>query len=50
MDRIVHSGLCRDQAHREVRDAHRVLWGTVSPEVFTERDTVGRSYTRLNHD
>jgi 5-methylcytosine-specific restriction enzyme subunit McrC len=50
LDRIVHSGLCRELPQREVRDAHRVLWGTVSPVLFTERETLGRPYNRLNHD
>ena len=50
LDRVLRSGICRDQARRETREAHRLLRGAVTPSVFTERDVVGRSYNRLNHD
>lgn len=50
LDRVLRSGICREQARREARDAHRLLRGAVTPAVFTERDLVGRSYNRLNHD
>jgi 5-methylcytosine-specific restriction enzyme subunit McrC len=50
LDRVLRSGICRDQARREAREAHRLLRGAVTPAVFTERDVVSRSYNRLNHD
>lgn len=50
LDRILRSGLCRGQARGEVREAHRLLRGAISPTSFVERDVVGRSYNRLNHD
>ena len=50
LDRVLRSGICRDQARREAREAHRLLRGAVTPAVFTEGDVVGRSYNRLNHD
>ncbi len=50
LDRVLRSGICRDQARREARDAHRLLRGVVALAVFTERDIVGRDYNRLNHD
>lgn len=50
LDRVLRSGLCRDQARREAREAHRLLRGAVSPRSFTEGDVIGRPYNRLNHD
>ena len=50
LDRILRSGLCRGQARAEVREAHRLLRGAISPTSFVERDVVGRPYNRLNHD
>jgi 5-methylcytosine-specific restriction enzyme subunit McrC len=50
LDRVLRSGICRDQARGEAREAHRLLRGAVTPAVFTERDVIGRSYNRLNHD
>jgi 5-methylcytosine-specific restriction enzyme subunit McrC len=50
LDRVLRSGICRDQARGEAREAHRLLRGAITPAVFTERDVVGRSYNRLNHD
>ena len=50
LDRILRSAICRGQARRETRGAHRMLKSAVSPARFTERDTLGRDYNRLNHD
>lgn len=50
LTRVLRSGLCRDRARHEAREAHRVLRGAVTPTSFVERDVVGRSYNRLNHD
>lgn len=50
LDRVLRSGICREEARREVRGAHRLLRGAVSQRTFEERDTLGRPYDRLNHD
>jgi 5-methylcytosine-specific restriction enzyme subunit McrC len=50
LGRVARSGLCRGEARGEVREAHRILRGSVSQASFVERDLVGRSYNRLNHD
>lgn len=50
LDRILRSGICRDQARREVREGHRMLRSAVTPAAYTEQDMIGRSYDRLNHD
>jgi 5-methylcytosine-specific restriction enzyme subunit McrC len=50
LERIARSGVCRGQALRTVRRAHRVLQGSVAAPPFAARDAVGRQYTRLNDD
>lgn len=50
LDRVLRSGICRNEAQRETREAHRVLYGAVTSVTFTESDVVRRSYNRLNHD
>ena len=50
LDRVLRSGLCSAEAQAEVREAHRVLRAAASPATFGERNLLGRSYTRLNHD
>jgi 5-methylcytosine-specific restriction enzyme subunit McrC len=50
LDLVIRCGICREKARREVREAHRVLRGAVTPRDFTEGDVARRSYNRLNHD
>jgi 5-methylcytosine-specific restriction enzyme subunit McrC len=50
LDVVLRSGLCRDQARDEVRQAHHLLRGAVTPVEFAARTLLDRAYDRLNHD